>query len=195
MWVQTGVIVLGFGLALLQFRRWREEIAYDKKVDLAMKMTEVTYRLQQGFQSARRPPLYEKENAEWEHLSWEHLDYDGKLRAEYIFKPLSELRMLMWQASLIFSAKAIVNVEEIVKEFEGLCSTLQDAISDRDNHITEHREDMHNILGSEFSKNPGTFEQKINRAVTRMFEELKQLILEPKAETKYLPGEDWRTSF
>ena len=209
MWVQTAVIVFGFILAWIQFARWREEIAHNRRVDLAMKIGEATYHFQEGFKIARNPfGRYKKEASEpqssWQDVAnvvfgsgeipYEDIEYDRTIRLKKVFDPLTEMRVLIWQASLIFDPSLKPNMDEIFKEFEDLYWTFADAFYDRDMGMpfTYGREEAKNITGSLGAKDPNTFEDKIDVATERMREAVKKITLGHK--TKYDLGEDWRAN-
>jgi hypothetical protein len=206
MLIQTLIIVAGFVLAYQQFSRWRDEIVHDRRVDLAMKIGEATYRFQHGFRLARDSFGRYKEGFTNPQGTWtdlvreggvphEEIEYDRKIRLEKVFTPITELRSLIWQTALIFTPDNKASMDTLLKEFEALYWTFADAIYDRDMGIPfiYGRDEAKNIVGSPGAKNPETFERKIEDTVKRMQETITQITIGHDTTRKYDAGQDWRT--
>jgi hypothetical protein len=192
-WLQTIIIVFGFFLAIIQFMRWRDAIAYDKKVDLAMRIGDETYHFQEGFKFARYPfGRYRKDTIEpepgWKDavsqafgpgISREEMEDDSKVRLEKIFDPLVKMRLLMWQASVLFEPKLSQQINENFYELEELYKSFGAALFNRNNRMTITGDPdpvaTDNILGVLGAKDRKTFERKIDIAIERMRSTVKSV--------------------
>jgi hypothetical protein len=194
--IQTIVIVIGFVMATFQFIRWRDAISYDKKLDLAVKINEATYRFQQEFTIARNPHIRYKKGFAEPQSNWgdtadaifgsggpttEELEYDSKIRLEKIFTPLTEMSALRWQASLIFGPNLNPSLGEIFKEFERLYGDFAEAIYDRNTHMafTSDPERARNIVGVPGAKDSEAFGCKIDETADKMLEALASQLSAP----------------